>query len=63
MPLSAHDPRRRLQQSLAPQFWHQRWPIIQLLSDKYGPGKYDDEMKDERCLYRRGANFKLTSGS
>ena len=28
---------------------------MQLLSDKYGPGKYDDEVKDERCLYRRGA--------
>ena len=43
--------------------WHLRWPIMQLLSDEYGPGKYDDEMKDERCLYRRGANFKVISGS
>jgi len=36
---------------------------MHLLYDKYGPGKYDDEMKDERCLYRRGANFKVISGS
>ncbi|TCG02883.1 hypothetical protein BZM27_52555 [Paraburkholderia steynii] len=30
---------------------------------KYGAGKLDDGMKDEQCLYRNGANFKVTSGT
>jgi hypothetical protein len=48
-----------MQQSLAPRLLHQPWPIMQLLSDKYGLGKYDDDMKDEQCLYRKGSKLGI----
>jgi len=32
---------------------------MQLLSDKYGLGKYDDDMKDEQCLYRKGSKLGI----
>jgi hypothetical protein len=32
------------------------------IAEKYGPGKIEDTMKEEQCIYRGGANFKLSSG-
>ncbi|CAD6536179.1 hypothetical protein LMG27952_03115 [Paraburkholderia hiiakae] len=33
------------------------------LSSKYGSGEFSDDRKDEQCVYRNGANFKVNSGS
>lgn len=32
------------------------------ISERYGPGKVEDSRKEEQCIYKNGANFKLTSG-
>jgi hypothetical protein len=32
------------------------------ISEKYGPGIIDDNRKEEQCIYKNGANFKITSG-
>lgn len=32
------------------------------VTEKYGAGKVEDTRKEERCLYRNGANFTVTSG-
>ncbi len=33
------------------------------IAEKFGPGKENNNRKDEQCIYRNGANFKVTSGS
>jgi hypothetical protein len=33
------------------------------ITEKFGPGKENNNRKDEQCIYRNGANFKVTSGS
>ncbi|WP_175161735.1 hypothetical protein [Paraburkholderia fynbosensis] len=35
----------------------------QQLVAKYGPGQQTDDRKDEQCIYRNGANFKINWGS
>jgi len=30
--------------------------------DKYGPGRVEDTRKEKQCIYKNGANFKITSG-
>lgn len=37
--------------------------IKKQISDKYGNGVVEDNRKEEQCIYRNGANFKITSGS
>jgi hypothetical protein len=32
------------------------------IAEKYGPGVTEDTRKEEQCIYKNGANFKLTSG-
>jgi hypothetical protein len=32
------------------------------ITEKYGAGKIVDNRKEEHCIYKNGANFKLTSG-
>lgn len=31
--------------------------------EKYGAGKVEDRMKEEQCIYKNGANFKITAGA
>ena len=33
------------------------------IKEKYGTGKIDDSRKEEQCIYKNGANFKIMSGS
>ncbi len=33
------------------------------ITEKYGPGTVDDKRKDEQCIYRNGANFKINTGT
>lgn len=32
------------------------------ITEKYGDGKVKDDRKEEQCIYKNGANFKLTTG-
>lgn len=32
------------------------------ITEKYGVGKVEDTMEEEQCIYKNGANFKLSSG-
>lgn len=32
------------------------------ISEKYGPGRVNDQRKDEQCIYKNGANFKINTG-
>jgi hypothetical protein len=32
------------------------------ISEKYGPGETNDQRKDEQCIYKNGANFKINTG-
>ena len=33
------------------------------ITEKYGAGKEENTMKEEQCIYKNGANFKLSSGA
>ena len=33
------------------------------IKEKYGTGEIDDSRKEEQCIYKNGANFKIMSGS
>ena len=33
------------------------------IAEKYGPGKIEDNRKDEQCIYKNGSNFKISSGT
>ena len=33
------------------------------ITEKYGPGKEVNNRKEEQCIYKNGANFKVTNGS
>lgn len=33
------------------------------ISEKYGPGIVNDSRKEEQCIYKNGANFKISSGT
>lgn len=32
------------------------------ITEKYGPGKVEDDRKEKQCVYKNGSNFKVTSG-
>jgi len=37
--------------------------VKELITSKYGEPKVENSMKEEQCLYKNGANFKLSSGA
>lgn len=37
--------------------------ITSQITEKYGPGAVEDNRKEEQCIYKNGANFKLKSGA
>ncbi|WP_448251643.1 hypothetical protein [Ottowia oryzae] len=37
--------------------------VKELITEKYGEPKVDNSMKEEQCIYKGGANFKISSGS
>lgn len=34
-----------------------------LIAEKYGPGKVTDDRKEDQCIYRTAASFKISSGT
>lgn len=37
--------------------------IAAQIVEKYGAGKVEDTRKEEQCIYKNGANFKVMSGA
>lgn len=36
---------------------------LRQITEKYGPGKETNDRKEEQCIYKNGANFKITTGA